>query len=171
MWSRTRWSIHISDKISTTAVNNTGVKDIWVILQSSMYPSFNIGTIYRHLHATAESFDYLEEVLSKISVKRNSISSLVALLTPKINQMLAGLAGLANHRKHLIRTRCHYIKQIRSRCLHWCYPFPDHRPWTVNYDRYKKTQATTCHKTHPMTWQITMMLTDTETLSNVLKML
>lgn len=37
-----------SSKISTTVVNNAAVEDIWVAVQSSMYPSFIIFTIYRH---------------------------------------------------------------------------------------------------------------------------
>jgi len=62
-----------SNRISTTAVNNTAVEDVWVTVQSNMLPSFIIGTVYRHPHATSESFEYIEKVFREMSLKKKPL--------------------------------------------------------------------------------------------------
>jgi len=62
-----------SNRISATAVSNTAVEDVWVTVQSNMLPSFIIGAVYRHPHATSESFEYIEKVFREMSLKQKPL--------------------------------------------------------------------------------------------------
>jgi len=87
-----------SNEIFTTAANNTAVEDIWVTVQSNMFPSFIIGTVYRHPHATTESFDYLEDVFREMSVKRKPFF-ILGDLNDDLNKPNAKLAGIIRKNK------------------------------------------------------------------------
>jgi len=87
-----------SNKMSSTIVNHTAVEDIWVTVQSSMYPSFLVGTIYRHPHATTESFDYLENISREMSLKRKPLF-ILGDLNDDLNKPNAKLHGIINKNK------------------------------------------------------------------------
>ena len=87
-----------SNKISSTAVNDTAVEDIWVTVQSNMHPSILVGTIYRHPHATAESFEYLENIFREMSLKRKPLF-ILGDLNDDLNKTNAKLTGIINRNK------------------------------------------------------------------------
>ncbi len=43
-----------------------GVEDLWVNIQSQMYPVIIIGCVYRHSKAPVVSFEYVQDVLSQL---------------------------------------------------------------------------------------------------------
>ena len=46
-----------------------GVEHIWVNIQSCKFPSFIVGTIYRHPHALVDSFEHISDILKEILVR------------------------------------------------------------------------------------------------------
>ena len=46
---------------------------IWLNVQSSKFPSFIIGTVYRHPHAHVNSFDHIEESFREIMIKNKPV--------------------------------------------------------------------------------------------------
>lgn len=59
-----------------------------------MYPSILVGKIYRHPHATAKSFDYLETIFRKMSVKRKPL--FIPGNLDDLNKSNAKLTGIIN---------------------------------------------------------------------------
>ena len=49
------------------------VDDIWLCIQSSKFPSFILGTVYRHPHALVSSFDYMSDIFKEILLKNKPV--------------------------------------------------------------------------------------------------
>ena len=60
-------------KVKTDGLLCQGIQDIWVKVQLNKLPSIIVGAMYRHPHATSDSFDYIREVLQNIALKNKSI--------------------------------------------------------------------------------------------------
>ena len=56
--------------LSTNLEKVPFVEDIWLVIQSHKFPSFIVGCIYRHPHASQNSFNYLLEVFSHICLRQ-----------------------------------------------------------------------------------------------------
>ena len=56
-------------KIETSILKMSQVEDLWVTVQCRKLPSVIIGSIYRHPHAQAASFDYISDVIKEILLK------------------------------------------------------------------------------------------------------
>ena len=57
--------------LSLPKVENVDI--LWLNVQSSKFPSFIIGTVYRHPHAHVNSFDYIEESFREIVIKNKPV--------------------------------------------------------------------------------------------------
>ena len=60
-------------KINTIAPKVPNVEDLWLCVQCRKFPSFVVGTIYRHPHAHVNSFDYISDVLKEVLLKNKPI--------------------------------------------------------------------------------------------------
>ena len=70
--------IYVSENLKSSQINlNTpktdSVEDIWLCIQSSKFPSFIIGTIYRHPHAPVAAFDYISNVFKEILLRNKPV--------------------------------------------------------------------------------------------------
>ena len=59
--------------LSTNLEKSPLVEDIWLVIQSHKFPSFIIGCVDRHPHAPINSFNYLFELFSHISLRKKTI--------------------------------------------------------------------------------------------------
>ncbi|MEL6988691.1 MAG: hypothetical protein AAGK97_12785, partial [Bacteroidota bacterium] len=50
-----------------------GVEDVWLRIQSKMLPAIILGAMYRHPHALADSFEYIENSLQRSSLHKKSV--------------------------------------------------------------------------------------------------
>ena len=50
-----------------------GIQDVWVKVQLDKLPSIIVGAMYRHPHATSDSFDYIREILQELALENKSI--------------------------------------------------------------------------------------------------
>ena len=50
-----------------------GIEDVWVKVQLNKLPSIIVGAMYRHPHATSDSFDYIRETLQEVALQNKSI--------------------------------------------------------------------------------------------------
>ncbi len=50
----------------------TGVEDVWITLQLRKLPSVIIGCLYRHSKASFESFDYIQDILRSICLRKKT---------------------------------------------------------------------------------------------------
>ncbi len=70
--------IYVSDSLNRipVVINNPkklGVEDVWVTAQSKKWPSIIIGCIYRHPKAPAASFDYIQNALRAVILRKKNI--------------------------------------------------------------------------------------------------
>ena len=49
------------------------VEDLWMTVQYKKFPSFILGCVYRHPHALKESFEYLFDIFSVLSLRKKPI--------------------------------------------------------------------------------------------------
>ena len=59
--------IYVRDSFKVTQIDmNTpiieNVEHLWLSIQSAKFPSFIVGTVYRHPHAHVQSFDYNSDI-------------------------------------------------------------------------------------------------------------
>ena len=71
--------VYVRDYLKVTQINtNTplmeNIEHIWLSIQSSKFPSFILGTLYRHPHAHVESFDYISDVFKEILLRNKGKS-------------------------------------------------------------------------------------------------
>ncbi|XP_037792643.1 uncharacterized protein LOC119587991 [Penaeus monodon] len=71
-------AIYVRDNLKVNPLNLTaskidGVEDLWLSIQCRKLPSVIIGCIYRHPHASAESFKYLLDIFREISLRNKPI--------------------------------------------------------------------------------------------------
>ena len=69
--------IYVKDVFKVTPVHidlvrPKGVEDVWLAVQSSKLPTVIIGCLYRHPKSTADSYDYIEDVLDLINFKNKA---------------------------------------------------------------------------------------------------
>ncbi len=69
-----------SSPIKLDITRPAGIEDVWLNVQCRKLPSILIGCLCRHPKALAISFDYTEEVLRLMSVRKNLYSFLVILM-------------------------------------------------------------------------------------------
>ena len=74
--------VYVRDSLKTSQVHVSvpkvgGVDHIWLDIQSSKFPSFIIGTVYRHPHALINSFEYLSDIFKEILLRKSLCSLLV----------------------------------------------------------------------------------------------
>ena len=50
-----------------------GIEDVWVKVQLKKLPSIIVGAMYRHPHATSDSFDYIRETLQELVLENKTI--------------------------------------------------------------------------------------------------
>ena len=50
-----------------------GIEDVWVKIQMKKLPSIIVGAMYRHPHATSDSFDYIHEIIQRIAIDDKAI--------------------------------------------------------------------------------------------------
>ena len=70
--------IYVKDylKVSEIQLNIPRIENvdsIWLTVQSSKFPSFILGTVYRHPHALVNSFDYIEDIFKEILLKNKPV--------------------------------------------------------------------------------------------------
>ena len=70
--------MYVNENLKSSQVNLTtpkidNVEDIWICVQSSKFPSFIIGTIYRHPHAPVTAFDYISNVFKEILLRNKPV--------------------------------------------------------------------------------------------------
>ena len=70
--------IYVRDNLKSSQIDiNTpkieNVEDLWLSIQSSKFPSFIIGTVYRHPYAPVASFDYISDVFKEIILCNKSV--------------------------------------------------------------------------------------------------
>ena len=58
-------------KVDIPKVDN--VDHLWLNIQSSMFPSFIVGTVYRHPHALADSFEHMIDIFKDILLRNKSV--------------------------------------------------------------------------------------------------
>ena len=49
------------------------IQDVWVKIQLNHLPSIIVGAMYRHPHATSDSFDYIHEILQTLAIENKAI--------------------------------------------------------------------------------------------------
>ncbi len=69
--------IYIKKELRINVINfllrkQTGVEDLWLSVQSNMYPAVIIGCVYRRSKASADSFEYLQDVFRLLCVSKNN---------------------------------------------------------------------------------------------------
>ncbi len=59
--------------LPTHTVNRpTGVEDVWITLQLCKLPSVRIGCLYRHPKASYDSFDYIQNILQSMCLRKKT---------------------------------------------------------------------------------------------------
>ena len=69
--------IYVKKELKTNIINfllpkQAGVEDLWLIVQSNMYPAVIIGCVYRHPKAGVDSFEYLQDVFRQLCVSKKN---------------------------------------------------------------------------------------------------
>lgn len=59
--------------ITPTIDSPQGIEDLWITVQSHKFPSFIVGCVYRHPHASPESFNYILEIFSTMCLHNKSL--------------------------------------------------------------------------------------------------
>ena len=67
MYVRNQLKVNVID-LSLT--KHPGIEDVWVSVQSHMFPDIIIGCVYRHPKAPATSFEYLKDVFMHLCVSK-----------------------------------------------------------------------------------------------------
>ena len=49
------------------------IEDLWISVQYKKFPSFIIGCVYRHPHATCDSFNYLSDILKNMCLRNKNL--------------------------------------------------------------------------------------------------
>ena len=49
------------------------IEDIWIVVQYKKFPSFIIGCVYRHPHATIDSFDYISDIFRNMCLRNKNL--------------------------------------------------------------------------------------------------
>lgn len=70
--------VYVRDSLKTSQVHVSipkveRVDHIWLDIQSSKFPSFIIGTVYRHPHALVNSFEYLSDIFKEILLRKKPV--------------------------------------------------------------------------------------------------
>ena len=73
--------IYVKDNLKVESITlnidrHPQIEDLWITVQSHKFPSFIIGCVYRHPHASHDSFDYLSEIFKFICLKKKSVLAL-----------------------------------------------------------------------------------------------
>ncbi len=69
--------IYVKKELRTNVVNfhlpkQAGVEDLWLCVQSNMYPAVIMGWVHRHPKASAGSFEYLQDVFRQLCVSKKN---------------------------------------------------------------------------------------------------
>ncbi|RUM30450.1 MAG: hypothetical protein DSY42_04590 [Aquifex sp.] len=69
--------IYVKKELRTNIINfllpkQVGVEDLWLSVQSNMYPAVIIGCVYRHPKANVDSFEYLQDVFRQLCVSKKN---------------------------------------------------------------------------------------------------
>ena len=67
MYVRNQLKVNVID-LSLT--KHPGIEDVWVSVQSHMFPAIIVGCVYRHPKAPATSFEYLQDVFMHLCVSK-----------------------------------------------------------------------------------------------------
>ena len=60
-------------QIHVSVPKQENVDLLWLDIQSNKFPSFIVGTVYRHPHALAESFEYISDVFKEILLRNKPV--------------------------------------------------------------------------------------------------
>lgn len=75
------------NSIKTNVDSVLDVDDLWISVQSRKFPSFIVGCVYRHPHASHDSFNYLLEVFRNVCLQSKPV---LILGDMNDNQLLTG---------------------------------------------------------------------------------
>ena len=67
--------IYVSNQLKTNVINlfipkEPGIEDVWVSVQSQMFPAIIVGCVYRHPKSHVGSFEYIQDVFRQLCVSK-----------------------------------------------------------------------------------------------------
>ena len=68
-----RETLKVTVLTSQEIVRPLNIEDLWIVVQYKKFPSFIIGCVYRHPHATIDSFDYISDVFRNMCLKNKNL--------------------------------------------------------------------------------------------------